>query len=119
MTKLDCDDCNFHAKSEAGLASHHRSKHQAVDLGANARALEVTLAELDRMGRLEAVDEARVQSLRSLAQAVDWWPNEAQLWRQYREGLSEVLDADDGDSDLDRLLAEIHGGSAVGDPPTP
>lgn len=37
----------------------------------NAQAIEQTLAELDRMGRLEKIDAARVQALRSIAAALD------------------------------------------------
>lgn len=114
MSKLDCDDCGFHAKSEAGLASHRRSKHPEVEVGPNARALEVTLSELVRLGRLEDIDSAEVQVMRSLAQAVDWWPSDAQLWRQYREALREVTDADDG-GEFDQLLEALGSVSTVGD----
>lgn len=104
---IECPDCGQHAKSVQGLMLHRRAKHPDTT---NVAALETTLRVLDGSGRLEPVDAARVQTLRSLARAVDVWPSEAQLWRQYREALSEVLDADDSANDsLERALADIRG----------
>jgi hypothetical protein len=69
-----------------------------------------TLAELRRMGRIETVDAASVQALRSMAVALDGDPSNAALWRQYREALRE-LTADDGadvtGAALDELFAEV------------
>jgi hypothetical protein len=81
----------------------------------NAKAIELTLAELERMGRLEAVDAAQVQVVRSLATALDDDPSNAALWRQYREALGE-LSADDAHSSVDDAIADLY--SEVGDPPT-
>lgn len=108
---LSCDVCGREGfRQPAGLASHKRFKHppEFSVAGLNTDALQRTLDALERSGRLEAVDAARVQTLRSLAQAVDDKPYDAPLWRQYREALSEVLDADgDADSDLERALNQI------------
>lgn len=82
-----------------------RAKHPPDFAGCNLDALERTLTQLRQSGRLEPVDAARVQTLRSLAQTVDDKPYDAQLWRQYREALSEVLDAD-GPAD-DQLSAAL------------
>lgn len=77
--------------------------------------MDETLAELKRMGRLEKVDAARVQALRSMAQALDENPFNSQMWREYREAI-EGLTANDGDDgSVDDLLNELS--SPVRHPP--
>lgn len=74
----------------------------------NVAAIEVTLAALEQMGRLEDIDAARVQALRSMAAALDEHPFNSQMWREYREAIAG-LTADDssrGDS-IDDLLDEL------------
>lgn len=66
----------------------------------------MTLAELERMGRLEAIDAARVQALRSMADVVDRSPDMPTMWREYRNALEELI-ATDGAEDLAGLLAEL------------
>lgn len=106
---MECNDCGFTAKSQPGLASHRRAKHPAADGGVNARAAEATLAELDRMGRLEKVDTARVQAVRSMAAALDVNPFNSQMWREYREALERLTADDDDDGAAEELLAELSG----------
>lgn len=103
-----CDDCEFEAKSRAGLAAHRRRRHaDRLQVGPNGRAVEVTLSELARMGRLEKIDEARVQAVRSMAEALDQNPFNSQMWREYREALGG-LTADDGNTDaVDALLDDL------------
>jgi hypothetical protein len=69
----------------------------------NVTALAATVAELQRLGRIETLDAAQVQLVRSLAVAVDSEPANSGLWRQYREALADLLRADD---DADDELAE-------------
>lgn len=69
----------------------------------NTTALNATLTELHRLGRIETLDAAQVQLVRSLAAAVDADPASAGLWRQYREALADLLRADE---DADQELAE-------------
>lgn len=69
----------------------------------NVTALAATVAELQKLGRIETLDAAQVQLVRSLAVAVDSEPTNSGLWRQYREALSDLLRADD---DADDELAE-------------
>lgn len=72
----------------------------------NAEAIEVTLGVLAGLGRIEDVDAARVQALRSMAAALDAKPFNSQMWREYREALGGLTaDADDGS--LDALFAEL------------
>jgi len=78
----------------------------------NGGQLEETLKELRRLGRVEKVDAAAVQALRSMAWALDGDPSNAALWRQYREALRE-LTADDSDGSADAALAELF--AEVGD----
>jgi hypothetical protein len=66
----------------------------------------VTLAELTRMGRLEEIDAARVQALRSMADVVDRSPSSPQMWREYRNALEELIASDD-QGDLSALIAEL------------
>lgn len=106
---VECPECGFVAKTPAGLKVHQRRKHQDAPQGsANVAALEKTLAEMERLRWFEKIDAARVQTLRSLAAAVDADPFNAQMWRQYREALTEVMKADDeADDSLAAALAEI------------
>ena len=73
----------------------------------NRGQLEQTLKELRRLGRIEKVDAAGVQALRSMALALDGDPSNAALWRQYREALRE-LTADDSDGSADAALAALY-----------
>lgn len=72
----------------------------------NPEALEVTLQSLRDTRRLENVDEALVQALKSMAEALDRDPSNAALWRQYRETLKE-LTADDSDSSVAGDIAAL------------
>lgn len=105
---MKCPNCPFDAKNGAGLSAHRRRAHPSTgDLGANGKAIDVTLSELRRMGRLEKVDQARVQALRSMAAALDANPFNSQMWREYREAI-EGLTRHDGDSSaVDELLDEL------------
>lgn len=73
----------------------------------NVRALEVTLSELERLGRLELIDTAKVQIVRSLASALDADPSSASLWRQYREALGELTADDDDGFDPSDLFSKM------------
>lgn len=82
-----------------------------------ARAVQTTLDELERMGRLEPVDAGRVEALRQIAAVLDQSPKDARLWRELRDALREVTDADDrADDDLSAALASIGSGPSLGDP---
>jgi hypothetical protein len=67
----------------------------------NVEAAERTIRALAGLGRLEEVDVARVEALRTLAAAVDENPANAALHREYRDSLSDLrfYDDDDGFSD--------------------
>jgi hypothetical protein len=76
----------------------------------NSGQFDRTLRELRRLGRIEAIDAAAVQALRSMARALDDDPANAPLWRQYREALRELTADDDGSSFEDAvgaLFAEV------------
>jgi uncharacterized protein YjiS (DUF1127 family) len=64
------------------------------------------MKELRRLGRVEKIDAAVVQALRSMAFALDADPSNAALWRQYREGVRELTADDSGDS-VDDALADL------------
>lgn len=85
-------------------------------MSANTEAIEATLATLTDLGRLEPIDAAHVQGLRSMAAALDRDPGNAALWRQYREALADLLEADsDADSDLAEALETIRSAAPMGD----
>jgi hypothetical protein len=86
---------------------------------ANVAALNETLSVLAELGRLDRVDAAVVQALRSMAEALDMDPSNAALWGRYLGALGVLLEADgDADSDLAAALAEIRGATQVGNPPS-
>lgn len=104
---MDCPECDYVARTKAALAIHKRQEHPRP-AGPNARAVEVTLTEMQRMGRLEKVDEARVQALRSIAEAVDLNPFNSQMWREYREAIGAlIVDDRNTGSSIDDLLDEL------------
>lgn len=91
-----------------------RKPVDTVDGGSNRKAVEALLKKLPK----DALDPARTQMLRSLATAVDTEPTNAQLWKQYRDALSDATEDDpDADSDLNEALAKIRGAASVGDAP--
>jgi hypothetical protein len=94
--------------------SREARKDDAALSADNAARLEVTLGALKELGRLENVDAARVQMLRSIARALDADPGNAALWRQYREALEE-LTADDSSGSLDDEIEDLF--TDVGDTP--
>lgn len=87
--------------------------------GRNRRAAERMLGALGVGGRLEPVDEARVEMVRALADAVDVDASNAQLWRQYRAAVEDLTtrQEDDVDRDLEEALKAIRGEAEVGDSP--
>lgn len=74
--------------------------------GTNSAALDTTLLKLKDLGRLEEIDAARVQMLRTMASALDEEPTRAALWKEYRAALKELM-ADDSSSGLDDALAGL------------
>lgn len=86
----------------------------ADEAGTNATALDRTLAQLRDLGRLEEIDAARVQGLRSMADALDLEPWRAPLWKEYRAALKELL-TDDSSSTVDDAIAGLF--SDVRNPP--
>jgi hypothetical protein len=84
----------------------------------NRVSAEETIAELRRAGRLEGVDEAKIQAVRSLANQVDADPSNAQMWRTYLEAIGALTEDGTKDPDaLDRLVSEINSRTPVGNPP--
>lgn len=108
--------CKFVAKNRAGLVSHMRAAHGS-NRGANRKALERTISILRGLGRIEDIDAARVQALRSLADELDRDSSNAQMWRTYREAIEDLMGPDDDGSDIDSLIAQINSRAPVGDPP--
>lgn len=76
-------------------------------MSSNVEAMESTLAALADAGRIDEVDAARVQALRSMAAALDERPFNSQMWREYRESLEGLVANDGDDGALEALLAEL------------
>ena len=71
-------------------------------------AVDVSLGALEDLGRLDPIDEAAVETVRVLADALDYDAGNAALWGQFRAAFSELRGADGGDDDeLARLAAEM------------
>jgi hypothetical protein len=81
----------------------------------NSGQVEQTLRELRRLGRVEKVDAAAVQMVRSMARALDADPSNAALWRQYREAVGELTADDDAGGSFDEAVAGLY--AAVRDSP--
>jgi len=82
---------------------------------ANAKALEETIAELQRMGRLEPIDAASIAALRSMAKELDAGGRSIQLWKAYAETLERLMRRDDDDDGIDELIAQLS--ADPGNPP--
>ena len=114
-----CLICNKDCKTGAGLAAHHRKAHPTFK-GKNRRAVEGMIVELERQERLEALDCARVQILRSLADQLDIDPSNAQMWRTYSEAIEALVTVDDnGDDAFTKLLEAVNSRAPVGHPTAP
>jgi len=80
-------------------------------------AARATVRELRRLGRLEPVDDAVVTVVLGLAAAVDASPDNAALWRQYREAVADLRGVgSDGDPDAVQALLDALRGPEVRDP---
>ena len=100
-------ECGFTARTKAGLAVHQKAAH-GESHASNRKALERTLTILRKLGRIEDIDAATVQTIRSLADALDVDPSNAQMWKVYREALNDLMEQDEhADDDLEKALAAL------------
>ena len=109
-----CITCGEQFETGAGLASHRRARHRRVR-GENRKAAEAMLAELKRFGRVDDIDIARVQMVRSLADQLDSDPSNAQMWRTYLEALTDLMGPNDDGDEIETLIAQINSRAPVGD----
>jgi hypothetical protein len=76
--------------------------------GQNVQAMENTIAELEKAGRLGAIDSARVQICRHLARMVDEWPENPTLWREYRTAEKALREESENYGDpFDQLIRTL------------
>lgn len=78
-------------------------------------AVTETLSAMADLGRVEAVDEALLESVRVLADALDHDAANAALWREFRGALDDLrgLNVANDDPELEGLAAEMR--AAMGD----
>ena len=93
-------------------------KKTNIFYGTNVLAMEALIEALWQMGRLEKVDSARVEICRLLARSVDEHPENANLWRQYREAedVLRTVGANDVE-DFNSVIAAIWSDSALRNAP--
>ncbi len=85
--------------------------------GRNRSAIDLTITALERLGRLEDTDAAKVATARALADAVDSDPTNASLWREYRAAEQSLRESHDTTADeFAQLLAALS--AEVGDTET-
>lgn len=102
---MTCEDCGVKVKSQRGMDQHRRAKHPAATT--NVEAVERTLKELHRMGRLEDVDAARIQAVRTMALSLDLKPFNSQMFHEYLAALEELTADGDSDGSVEELLREL------------
>lgn len=73
----------------------------------NVEAVEQTLDELRRMGRLADVDAAKVEAVRSMAASLDLKPFNSQMFHEYLAALEGLTADGDSDGSIEDLLREL------------
>ena len=109
-----CVICGEQFETGAGLASHRRAKHPGVH-GKNRIAAEAMIVDMENMGRLDPIDAARVQVVRSIADQLDCDPSNAAMWRTYLESVTDLMGPDEDGDDIETLIAQINSRAPVGD----
>ena len=103
-----------HGKKKRTTAIPKKSK--TITYGSNVVAIETLIETLHALGRLEKVDSARVEICRLLARAVDEHPENANLWRQYREAEDILRQVGANDvEDFNEVIASIWRDAALRD----
>jgi hypothetical protein len=104
-------------RKSAAIATNPRKSPR---FATNAEAVEATIEQLHHAGRLEKIDSATVEIARLLAAAVDASPENANLWRQYREAVLELRHVGVNDADdFEDIIEAIHRDAALRDPEKP
>ena len=73
----------------------------------NVQAFAQTLKELRRLGRIEKVDSARVQAVRSMARSIDDKPFNSQMFHEYLTALEGLTADGNSDGSVEELLREL------------
>ena len=91
-----------------------RKPRQTPAKGRNLQALENTVSELEKAGRLGPLDSARVQIALNLARMVDEFPESPTLWREYRTAEKALREESENYGDaFDQLVRSLS--AQVGD----
>jgi len=85
-----------------------RKPRQTPGKGRNVQAIENTIQELEKAGRLAAIDAARVQIALHLARMVDEFPENPTMWREYRTAEKALREESENYGDpFDELIRSL------------
>lgn len=79
--------------------------------GKQLKSLDKTIGILESHGILTDKHSAQIEIARGLAEVVDSRPNDANIWRQYREAVKDLFPVEvPTDQPMDEALKEFFGG---------
>ncbi len=105
--KNSADSSVSQQKSQKKTASrHNRRESDRFPILSNAAAVELLVAELQKLGRLETVDVALVNATRSAARLVDDTPTPGAL-KEYAGLLDKLRDLGKDDDGISHLLDDL------------
>ena len=84
----------------------------------NTGAAATMIAALRALGRIEPIDEALVETVVTLAAAIDGAPENASLWREYRSAITDLRNVggtNEQGNEIEKLIEAIRGGAEVRD----
>jgi transposase-like protein len=90
------------------LLREERRRKEQLEKGPNRLAMEELLESTDR-----DVDVATKQMARSIADALDLDPSNAQMWRTYKELIGSIREEDDAGDEADDEIEALRGAATV------
>ena len=84
----------------------------------NTGAAATMIAALRALGRIEPIDEALVETVVTLAAAIDGAPENASLWREYRSAVADLRNVggnNEQGNEIEKLIEALRRGPQVRD----